>query len=173
VGFVKFNCAYCRSECDKPTGRVRRAKRRGLNLYCDRKCAGLGRRKNISKQELVERKRLYDIEYRKKNREKLKAKKAAYFQRTYDPQKAAIERKKNMHRHIEYCRRPEYKEWKRNYDRIYRAKKIYGDYWESHLAIVDIENIVRPDKYEIDLNAGRLNKAKRRKRACHNYQRKI
>lgn len=43
----------------------------------------------------------YDRQYRKKNRARIKANKAAYFQRTYDPVKAAKERKKNMAAHKE------------------------------------------------------------------------
>jgi hypothetical protein len=39
----------------------------------------------------------------------LKAKKRAYFERTYDPRKAAVERKKRMHLHVAYCREPRYK----------------------------------------------------------------
>ena len=65
----------------------------------------------------MEEKRLYDAAYRKKNLAMLKAKKRAYFKRTYDPVKAAIGRKARMARHVAYCRRPEYREWKRAYDK--------------------------------------------------------
>ncbi len=43
------------------------------------------------------------MEYRRKNRAALKAKKAERHKRTYDPVKAAVVRKKRMPRHVEYC----------------------------------------------------------------------
>ena len=94
-------CAWCNARLDKPTGAVNRARKSGLYLYCDRICGGLGRRKNKSKAQKVEEKRVYDIEYRAKNSALLKAKKAAYFQRTYDPVTAAEHRKARMPKHVE------------------------------------------------------------------------
>ena len=96
-------------------------------------------------------KALYDAEYRRINAERIRAEKAAYFQRTYNPTKAAIERKKKMHNHIEYCRQPEYRKWKSAYDNIYRSKKIYGVFWESMILVRKIQKIVCqrvPDIYE-------------------------
>jgi hypothetical protein len=69
----------------------------------------------------VSEKRIYDAAYRKKNRAKLKAIKRLYHKRTYDPVKAAIERKAKMKNHVEYCRRPEYKKYKSKYDAKRRA----------------------------------------------------
>ena len=77
------------------------------------------------KAQKVAEKRLYDMAYRAKNLERIKAGKRAYFQRTYDPREAAVERKKRMHLHVAYCRQPRYKAWKREYDRKYRASE-YG-----------------------------------------------
>ena len=79
----------------------------------------------------------YDREYRRKNRARLKVAHAAYFQRTYDPKKAAIERKKNMPKHVEYCRQPEYKAWKKKYDKQCRSKK-FGDFAEAHQLLVEL-----------------------------------
>lgn len=163
---TRVNCQQCGKSIQKEVQHVNRAKRRGNKLFCDRVCFGLSRRKNQSKGELVEKKRLYDIEYRNKNRDILKAKKSEYFQRTYDPQKARIERKKNMQRHIEYCRRPEYVEWKKEYDKQYRAKKDFGEFWESKLALQEIDEILKPHRYEIMIENGTFCKAQRRKREC-------
>ncbi len=110
-------CAYCHAQLFKLTGEINRAAKIGALLYCNRLCAGRGRRKGKSKEQCVAEKRLYDIAYRAKNRAMLKVKKAAYFQRTYDPAKAAVERKKRMPRHVEYCRQPRYKAWKRSQPR--------------------------------------------------------
>lgn len=159
-------CCFCKAKVHLPTGAVNRARSRGANLYCGRSCSGVGRRKNKTRDQKVEEKRLYDMEYRRKNKALLKAKKSAYFQQTYDPAAAAIERKKNMARHAEYCRRPEYKEWKREYDRQYRAKQDYGEFWESFIVLTDIEREVfsRMSWYEIHLENGQLNKRNQRRR---------
>ncbi len=119
--------------------------------------------------EKKEAKRLYDIEYRAKNGEILKAKKQDYFKRTYDPVKAAIERKKIMPRHIEYCRRPEYKVKKQKYDEVYRAKKVYGEFWEAFLLIQNLGKEVdsRITKQEIAGINGTRNKSQTRRR---NYE---
>ena len=76
----------------------------------------------------------YDRKYRARNRKRLKAEKAAYFQRTYDPAKAAVERKKRMSKHVEYCRQPEYKAWKKKYDKKRRLAR-FGDFKEAYAVL--------------------------------------
>lgn len=66
-------------------------------------------------EEKIALKAAYDRDYRKKNAVRIKADHAAYFQRTYDPVKAAIERKKKMPVHVEYCRQPIYRAYKQGY----------------------------------------------------------
>lgn len=163
---MKFRCAHCRKAGDKPKGEVNRARAAGLNLYCNRRCSGLGRRDGRTKAERVEAKRLYDLAYRAKNLDWIKSKKRAYFKRTYDPVKAAVERKKNMPRHVEYCRRPEYKRWKTTYDRKYRAKKDFGPFAEAAMLLSDLNLEIngRGDRHEIRYQNGGTNKAQRRKR---------
>lgn len=148
---MKFNCAHCGKIADRPTGHVRRSRAQGMNLYCGRKCSNLGRRDGRTKAQKVEAKRLYDIQYRKKNYEKLKDSHRAYHLRTYDPEKARIVRKKNMARHVEYCRQPEYKRWKKTYDRRYRAKKFYGPMADAFLTVLDLTKEIksRSTSYEI------------------------
>ena len=102
----------------------------------------MARRTNKTKAQKVEEKRIYDMGYRARNIEKIKPGKAERFKRTYDPEKARIERRANMAQHIEYCRRPEYKEYKQKYDRKYRAKTDYGEFWESFLLVMDIDKEV-------------------------------
>lgn len=163
---ASFTCAYCQRRASQPAGAVNRAIKRGARLYCDRECAGLDRRLHKSKAEKVEEKRLYDAEYRRKNRAMLKAKKAEHFRRTYDPDKARIERRKRAAAHVEYCRRPEYREWKRGYDRQYRAVKEYGEYADCFLLVQDIrtECLSQQSDYEIRLVKGTLGKRQQRKR---------
>lgn len=145
---------------------INRAKKLGSPLYCGKVCAGTKRQTQLTESEKKERKRLYDIEYREKNAETLKMKKAAWFKATYDPEKAAIERKKRAPQHAEYCRRPEYKAYKQEYDQQYRAKKEYGEFWQCFMLLLSIESEVteRAAKQEIRAQNGTLNKRQQRKR---------
>lgn len=163
---TRIICAYCGSRVEKCTREINRAKNTGAPLYCNRTCAGLGRRQNKTKAQKIEEKRLYDAAYRAKNIEILKRKKSAHYQRTRDPVKEALIRKERMHLHVEYCRQPEYRKWKKDYDRKYRAAKIYGEYAEPFMLLMDIENEVlsRMSRYEIYAANGTLNKHKARRR---------
>lgn len=163
---MQYECAHCGKTSDRPSGHVNRARARGDNLYCSRACSGFGRRKGKTQDQRKEEKRLYDIEYRARNSEELRRKKHAYYQRTRDPSKEAKKRKERMPSHIEYCRRPEYRTWKKSYDRRYRAVKHYGAFAECFLLVMDIrdECLSRMTDYEIRLEKGTLNKALKRKR---------
>lgn len=163
---MRFNCAHCGIAADRPSGHVNRSRAKGDNLYCGRVCSGLGRRASPkTPQQRKAEKRAYDIAYRNKNRAALRAKKAVYFQQTYDPAKAAVERKKRSASHSEYCRRPEYKMWKREYDRKYRAQE-YGAFAEAFLVLQDLDRELdaRADWYERASMKGTINKTLRRKR---------
>jgi len=170
---MKIKCAYCGTKSDKPTGEVGRARRAGLNLYCDRKCSGLGRRGDKTSTQKIAEKRLYDIEYRRKNRALLKVTKHAYFVRTYDPAKAAVERKKNMPRHVEYCRRPAYKRWKSEYDRKFRARKNFGPLAEVAMLVADLNREIkeRAKNHDIKYQNGATNKTQRREREARQEER--
>lgn len=162
---MKVRCAHCGKTADKPPGEVNRASRAGLRLYCGRRCAGLAKRKGVPKSVKRLLKKLYDAEYRKKNLALLKAKKRAYHLRTYDPEKARIERKAKMPRHIEYCRRPEYKRWKSDYDRK-RRDAVYGPFAEAARLCIELSRATREvmTDEEIRQANGTYNKVQRRRR---------
>lgn len=111
----------------------------------------------------------YDKRYRKLNRDRIAANKAAYFQRTYDPVKAAKERKKRMPEHVKYCRQPWYRAWKRKYDRKRRGRK-FGAFAEAHAVLLLLIKEVKrqmPDRFERYAQSGRhqwnpVNQARRR-----------
>jgi len=163
---MRVICAHCGESTQKSVSAINRAKAAGNNLYCGRTCSGLGRRTGFTKAQQVERKREYDAEYRQQNIVRIKTNKAAHFKKTYDPQKAAVERQKTMHRHVEYCRRPEYRAKKKLYDREYRARKIYGEFWESFLLLQDVmtEAGSRMPQRERKISSGYFNKSQSRKR---------
>ncbi|MDB5241415.1 MAG: hypothetical protein JWP57_2040 [Spirosoma sp.] len=108
----------------------------------------------------------YDRKYRIRNRDMLKAKKHAYFKKTYDPVQAAVARKKRMPFHVEYCRRPAYKAKKQSYDKRHRAQQQYGEFWESALLIEQIES--HYSQQEVRQINNLHNKAQNRKRAHGN-----
>jgi hypothetical protein len=99
----------------------------------------------------------YDREYRKKNLALLKVKKADWFKKTYDPVKAAKERKKRMPYHVEYCRQDWYKAWKKEYDKKRRASQ-FGQFNEAYEALKALLKEVRkqmPDRFERYAQSGR------------------
>lgn len=160
-------CAHCsKPVTGQAPGAINRARKLGARIFCDRTCAGLARRAGKTKAQKVAEKKLYDAQYRQRDPAALKARKAAYFQQTYDPAKAAVERKARMAQHIEYCRQPAYKAWKRAYDKQYNAKRDFGPFWEAALLLLQIEDEVesRMTRYEVYAANGTLNKTQRRKR---------
>jgi len=116
--------------------------------------------------ERKEAKRLYDARRRVEKADEIRAMKREYFKRTYDPVKAAAERKAKMPQHVEYCRRPEYKVWKCDYDKRYLARKKFGEFAEAALLLQDIEREIceHSTRYEIYRTNGTLNKAQTRRR---------
>lgn len=88
-----------------------------------------------------EQKAAYDKQYRERNREKIKLKKQQAFQKDYkaNPEKYRLIRQKKMAAHIEYCRKPEYRLYKKAYDRKLR----FGEYDECQSIITQIEAIVK------------------------------
>lgn len=163
---LKYRCAHCGKVADKAAGHVKRARERGLNLYCNRRCSGLGRRIGKTKAQKRQEKRLYDIEYRAKNLAAILERKKEYHKRTYDPAKAAEVRKARMPLHVEYCRQPQYKRWKSSYDRKYRAKKLYGPAAEAAMLLTDLNREIKGRKTnaQIKYENGRTNLSQRRER---------
>jgi hypothetical protein len=162
---IQITCEFCKKKVMISASHVNRAHRNGMNLYCSRECSGLGIRKHKTKAQLVYEKAAYDAEYRAKNRAMLKVKKSAYFQATYDPESARIERKKFAKRHAEYCRQPEYKKWKAEYDRRLRASE-YGPFAEAYTVALELQRTVseRMSRYEICSQNGTLKKRQKRRR---------
>ena len=117
-----YRCAYCEGIFPCEIGAAKRAQRRGMQLYCGRECACLARRKYKSDAQKRAEKSTYDAQRREVLADQIRAQKHEHFKRPYDPAKAAIERKKNMPRHIAYCRRPEYR----------KKKQAYKEQWHDH-----------------------------------------
>ena len=138
--FTRANCGYCGAAVQQSQSAIRRAIREGKPLYCDRDCAGMARR--VPPEQKKEAKRVYDARLRVEKAAELSVKRAAAYQRNRDPVKERERRSKNMGRHVEYCRRPEYRAYKSGYDRQYRAEE-YGEYAEAYLLLLDLEREIR------------------------------
>jgi hypothetical protein len=163
---IPFTCPQCRKPAYKPVSAVNRARAAEAPIYCGRVCAGLARRKpEKTKAQKVAEKAAYDAEYRIKNKEMLRAKRAAYFQRTYDPEAARIERKKRAAFHAEYCRQPSYKLWKAEYDRRRRAQ-AFGEFADAYTLTLELNREIkaRSSNYEIRRQNQTGNKAQERDR---------
>ena len=161
---MKINCEYCGKECEKWTAEVNRAQKAGYGLFCDKVCAGLKRRTNKPKEQLVAEKAEYDRLYRKKNKDSIKKKKAAYNQKDYaaNPEKYKQRRRARQPKHNEYCRNPKYKAKKKVYDRKHRAIKHYGEWGESLDLILQIADIVdnRQAQYDKGCHLKKQNREK-------------
>jgi hypothetical protein len=169
MALVTADCARCGKLCDKEVGHVNRSAKIGAPIYCGRACSGLARRKLVvmTTAEKREAKAEYDLMYRNKNAELLKAKKSAYFQKSYNAKEAAKIRKSRMHLHVQYCRRPEYRKKKAVYDRRHLAIKTYGPFAEAYLQLREVEKEIdcQASRYEVYQANDTLNKAQQRRRA--------
>ncbi len=149
MALVSVVCHHCGIAFQREAGQLNRALARGGNLFCGLACAGQRRRVERDEADRKAAKAAYDREYRAKNLDRIKAEKAARHKAIYDPAAAAEERKKRMPAHVEYCRRPEYRAKKRDYDRQLRASE-YGPFAETYLLLLDLEKEIRAraTKYE-------------------------
>lgn len=137
--YVTINCPVCKLDKPKYIGHINRANKMGARVYCSKACSGIARRYTVEQKKAI--KRDYDKQYRADNLELLKKKHHEYFKKSYDPQKAAVERKKRMPKHVEYCRQPEYKVKKKKYDARRRDEINYGEYSECFRLILEIESL--------------------------------
>jgi len=145
---IEFNCPVCGIKAYKSTGHYNRAIKENKNIFCSKPCSHESRRQHIDAEIKKEEKRLYDIEYRKENAQRLKQDKKDFFQKDYaeNPEKYRATRQRRMKSHVEYCRQPKYREYKKKYDVEYRKKnknrrednrrkRVYGEYADANKAL--------------------------------------
>jgi len=166
MAIIEIVCAQCGALFNRERGLANRSNRLGMAMHCGRVCSAINRRKEKSVGEKRAEKAAYDKKRRLELATKIKSEKAAYYQRTKDPVREAAIRKKRMPKHVEYCRRPEYVEWKRGYDKVYRAKTEHGEFWEAALLALEIRKacLELTDDTEIRRQKGTLNKHQTRRR---------
>jgi hypothetical protein len=180
---IAFTCEQCGSEASRLTGDVNRARKCGARLFCDRACAGAAK---AATRELPlpgtpegrAHKSRYDRERRAKMGEVLREQKREAYRRAVEERGEVVRSKQRAHReanrerHADYCRTPEYRAWKSEYDRRHRAKE-YGEFAEAHIALVQLQALVdeRMTRDEIYAANGTVNKKQTRRRQYEAAQR--
>jgi len=172
VSKVAIICAHCGSVAYKEAGGVNRSRGRGAPVFCSRECSGARRRIERSTEEKRALKAEYDRKRRAELGEALLAEKREARRRLLaeNPQlvraREKANRDANKERHLEYCRRPEYKKWKSQYDQKHRARKWFGDFGEAAIILNQLiaEISTRATRTEIYRANGTLNKHQERRR---------
>lgn len=167
---MKHKCAYCGKPSGRSPGEINRAQKQGLKLYCNRKCAGLGRRVNKTTDEKKEEKQWYDLFYRQMMADELKQKKAAWHKKHYSANPDHYRQKRMSKRayHKQYVSTATYRAYKQRYDERHRAEKIYGEYAESAILIKQITSLI--DKQQSRQDRDCHNKNQKRKKQWKNLQ---
>jgi len=147
--FRIYRCDFCKQAFKRQPSQMR-CKRK----FCSLQCFGGSRRIDKAPEQKKAEKAAYDREYRTKNRALLKAKKRAYFEKTYDPEAARIKRKRGAKRHAEYIKAyyadPKNKAAKVAYDADRRAA-VFGPFSDAYKVYLLLKQRVLqqlPDKYE-------------------------
>jgi len=86
--------------------------------------------------------------------------------KNYDPVKARESRKRNGH--AAYLQTPEYRKYKKAYDRQRRCKIHYGEFWEAASVLFDLESEIDSRQAKAENNI--INKSQRRKRTWQTLQ---
>lgn len=157
---VLIKCPICKLDHSIAVGYVNQANKKGVPLYCGRKCAGVARQK--TKEEKVALKAKYDKEYRKNNFDKIKQRNRSYNESPAGRAMQKRNREKFKQHHLEYCRTPQYRKKKHEYDQQYKAKKVYGELWESYLLIKQLNKEI--DDKEVRQINDLHNKTQKRKK---------
>ena len=139
---VSRTCPQCNASFAAMTKHANQADKIGAPLYCCMACAHIARRLPKSPEQKKAEKAAYDREYRARDPEALKAYKALHYQEFRDSEKERATRQLRMPQHVEYCRRPEYRAKKHEYDTV-RYEAEYGDYAETWRLLLDLEREIR------------------------------
>lgn len=163
---MECRCSVCGSVFDVTVGAFNRAAKKGYSPRCSLQCAGIERRSGKTKEEKKAEKAAYDAEYRTARIDTIKARKHEYYKRTFDREKARLIRKSRMPNHVEYCRRPEYRQYKKIYDANRRDIMMYGEFATAARALILLEKEISSnyDWYDIATQKGTINKKLQRSR---------
>ena len=167
---ITITCQCCGAFVEKPTGAVNRARRLGAPLFCGKACAGRSRRiVPLTAEEKKAAKAAYDRARRLLKGDQIRAEKRAFYQANRERISVGLAQYRRTHRsqHAAYCRTPEYRAWKKEYDRKHLAKKHFGQFADAALALREIEATLdsQASWHERHAINGTINKAQQRRRA--------
>lgn len=161
---MKIKCHQCGIEVEKFTGHVNRALKMGNNVYCGRKCEGIGRQKGYTNED---RKKIkHDYDQKRKGLDWMPLYNAFCFHLDYaaNPEKYREIRRKKYPKHLLYLKSSKYRNYKKQYDHVYHAKNKYGAFWEAAILVENIEQLIDKDQSRQDRDCH--NKQKKRKKLC-------
>lgn len=158
---MKAICKHCGIEFEKSSGHLNRANKLGVPVFCSKQHFWESRRIERSNEEKKAVKAKYDKEYHKT--EKRKASARRYNSSPIGRAMQKRQREKQKQAHLEYCRTPEYRAWKKQYDENYQAKRSFGEFYESGILLKKIAYLV--DNREANQLKGTYNKSQKRKRS--------
>ncbi len=142
---MRLVCPQCGIAFERCASHANRSIKIGAPLYCGKVCAGIGRRRvELPEAERKAAKAAYDRKRREEHGERIRAEKLAAYYANHEANlaKSAVYRKTRMPKHVEYCRQPEYKAWKHEYD-IRRGGAEYQDFAEAWRLLLDLEKEIR------------------------------
>ncbi len=127
-------------------------------MYCGKVCAGLARRAPPKSDEQKRAEKAeYDRNRRAENEATLKAQKKAFYEANRERilSQMTVYRKTRMPAHVEYCRRPDYKVKKRQYD-MRRNEQEFAEFAETWRLLQDLEKEIRSQAsaYEVRVQQG-------------------
>lgn len=154
-------CKHCGIVFEKRAGHLNRANKLGVPVFCSMEHFMESRRIERTTEEKKAIKKAYDKLYSKTEKRKASARK--YNQTPAGRARQKRNREQQKDAHLEYCRTPEYRAWKKEYDSLYTAKKSFGVFAEASLLLEQIAAIV--DNREANKLKGTYNKTQKRKRS--------
>jgi len=173
-------CAWCGVTFQKRVGCHNRSVKRGMPEHCGMECSGLGRRTpahlRLTPEEAKAAKAEYDRERRQgAARAQILAQKRAHhhankerINRRVREKRASDPDLRDRHRKCQ-MRTTETRRWKvhkKAYDRVWRAKRDCGDFWEAQVALLEIDEAVAEvaTKHELSVMRDNYNLKQERRR---------
>lgn len=169
---VAIICDHCGVTAYKEAGGVNRSRGKGAPIFCSKECSGAHRRIERSTDEKKALKAEYDRKRRAELGDAYREEKRQARLRLLAKNPQLVRAREKAHRdarkqqHVEYCRRPEYRKWKAQYDQKYCARKGFGDFGEAAIILNQLiaEISTRATRTEIYRANGILNKHQERRR---------
>lgn len=145
-----IKCDYCKSDFNIKKKLLKSNKKNGYNCYCSKDCQKKGRTKSV--EEKKEKRKIYDLNYRKNNSKKIKNKKQEYYKeiKNSDSQSFKEQRIKRKIYQKEYIKTKTYKNWKNEYSKKTRCKNRFGEFWESAVIVKDIAILLKSKQTNIN-----------------------